>query len=761
MRGRGAFVVAVGLLAAVAARAERPYPILFVTQTPNPADFATVTAVFANHTGSVASAPRGGDLWILYPDGTRKNLTAAAGYGSAGGAYPGGFQGAQAIAVRDPAVDWSGEKAVFSMLVGAPATRYALTDFKWQLYEVTGLGAGETTAVTKVAHQPEAYNNVEPAYLSDGRIVFASDRPFNGAAHLHPQRDEYESTPVVSGLWALDPASGSLVLLDHAPSGDFEPILDSFGRIVFTRWDHLQRDQQADPDRKAKAEGKPTVYGTYDFASEAADAPALDQRHELFPEPRPTGFPGPVAPANGHTMNQFFPWMMAEDGTGLETLNHVGRHELLGYFEPSRLDDGNLDYFSCGDGSCGRTNPNASTIFLQIAESPTDPGLYFGTEAPEFGTHASGRIQAIRAEPTRRADEMAVDHRTHPSTGGASDSPPACHSGLYRDPLPLSDGTLVAAWAGERSPGVPETRQDQNEGSSAAPQSRYAYRLVELVADDGACAGWRRAGSFLTPGIPKTFWYWSPDLEVRFTNVAMWELDPVEVRPRTPPASPPSALPAPEAAVLADEGVSVEELVGYLEAQGLALVVSRDVTTRDVADRQQPFNLRVPGGTAETLGAGGAVYDVEYLQLLQGDLIRGIGGHYDPPRPGRRVLARPMHDPAALNPPLDPGDPAGSVEVASDGSTAVFVPAHRAVTWQLTDGAGAPVVRERYWLTFQPGEIRVCASCHGLNLEDQAGAAEPANEPEALRLLLRFWKGILFRDGFEKGALAAWSHAAP
>ena len=28
----------------------------------------------------------------------------------------------------------------------------------------------------------------------------------------------------------------------------FTPIVDSYGRILFTRWDHLQRDQQADGD---------------------------------------------------------------------------------------------------------------------------------------------------------------------------------------------------------------------------------------------------------------------------------------------------------------------------------------------------------------------------------------------------------------------------------------------------------------------------------------------------------------------------------
>lgn len=89
-------------------------PILFVTQVPAPADFATIGSVFANHKGSVSDAPRGGDLWIRYPGGALKNLTAAAGYGMTG------MQGAAAIAVREPAVHWDGTKAVFSMVVGAP-----------------------------------------------------------------------------------------------------------------------------------------------------------------------------------------------------------------------------------------------------------------------------------------------------------------------------------------------------------------------------------------------------------------------------------------------------------------------------------------------------------------------------------------------------------------------------------------------------------------------------------------------------------------
>ncbi len=68
------------------------------------------------------------------------------------------------------------------------------------------------------------------------------------------------------------------------------------------------------------------------------------------------------------------------------------------------------------------------------------------------------------------------------------------------------------------------------------------------------------------------------------------------------------------------------------------------------------------------------------------------------------------------------------------------MPARRALTWQLTGGAGQGVVRERYWLTFQPGEIRVCASCHGLNSKDQLNGGVPQNKPEALRQLLAMYR---------------------
>ncbi len=136
-------------------------------------------------------APRGGDLWIRYPDGALKNLTKTAGFGMEG------MQLDQAIAVRDPSVHWDGQRAIFSMAIGAPTQQFHVMDFVWQLYEITGLGK----------NQPPDYNNVSPVYGTDDRVIFTSDRPRSGERHLYPKHDEYESTAVVSGLWSRNPAT--------------------------------------------------------------------------------------------------------------------------------------------------------------------------------------------------------------------------------------------------------------------------------------------------------------------------------------------------------------------------------------------------------------------------------------------------------------------------------------------------------------------------------------------------------------------------
>ena len=589
-----------------------PYPLLFVTQVPVPQDFTTVAAVFGNHRATLDSVARGGDLWIRYPDGSLKNLTAASGYGTTG------FQGASAIAVREPSVHWSGTKAVFSMVVGGTDQRYQVSHWRWQLYEVTGLGASETPVITKVANQPTLYNNVSPAYGTDDRILFTSDRPRSGEPHLYPQLDEYEEAPMVTGIWSLDPATGDLFLVHHSPSGSFSPQVDSFGRVIFTRWDHLQRDQQADADSRATTFHG--TYGTFNYASESATAERLSSRAEVFPEPR-SSRTDLLAGTNvvGHTFNDFFPWMIDEDGSGEETLNHVGRHEWLGYFDVSLSDDPNLTYHHS---AAPRANPNTISGFIQIQGVSGRAGRYYGVDAPEFSTHASGQIISTYAPPGVNADQMTITYVTHRDTSSYTDTPSPNHSGLYRNPLPLSDGRLAAVH-------TPETRRDQNTGTVAHPGSRYDFRLTLLKQVGPVMVADQR----LTSGISKSVTYWNPDVLVTYAG-PLWELDPVEVRARPRPARLEAPLPVQEQTVLAEQGITLQRLQDYLTSNDLALIVSHDVTTRDHADRQQPFNLRVAGGGVQTVGAPG----------------QGLRCRLPADLPGRSGAGHRRHDQSASRP---------------------------------------------------------------------------------------------------------------
>ena len=707
----------ISLLIKPAAAQRLPYPLLFATQVPLHTDQSARLSAFANHLGGPEQAPRGGDLMLRYPDGLLRNLTREAGFGNAG------LQGAQAIAVREPAVHRSGRRALFSMLVGTP-TGPAQPLPRWQLYEVAGLARGERAVIRKVAGQGD-YNNVSPLYGSDDAILFTSDRPRDGAAHLYPALDEYEAAPTTTGIWKLAPAGG-LRLLNHAVSGAFTPILDRAGRLVFTRWDHQQQDQLAQRDRDAARNGVALPFQSMNYADESATARVLPGRVETFPEPR-NGSSGPYGAVSPFVTNFFTLWQMEEDGRNEETLNHVGQHELaFGFLTPSFKDDPALSNRTVDRYHANRLALRREGGLFHAREEVLTPGNFIATAAreatPSSANFGTGQLVRLTGSPSLNGEQMRLTALT------PGDPADALAGGRFRNPVPLADGRLIASHSSAaRAP----------EEGGTLPELRLRW----LERDRRGAL--YHAGAAVTGGIRAAVRWWTPGGERQFAGL-LWEVDAVEVRP-APPVKPRhvAGFEAPEQAVLREEQVQEAALRDWLLRRDLALIVTRDQTSRDRADLQQPFNLQVPGGVKTVSAAAPAgkvakVYDVAHFQLFQADAVRAYPG-----RPGRRALAQPLHDSAALAAnPVNRDGPPGSVRIAPDGSTAAFVPARRALTWQSTDLSGTPIVRERNWITFQAGEMRTCASCHGTNTVNQAGLAAPQNKPEALRQLLRYWKTL-------------------
>jgi hypothetical protein len=682
--------------------------ILFATQVPI-GGLSTVMSTFANHLGSFESAPRGGDLLIRYPDGELRNLTREAGFGESAEQ-----QGANGIAVREPVVHWDGNRALFSMAIGAPAEQYERPSSRWQIYEVTGLAKGEPVAITKVPGQPADFNNVSAAYGSDDAVLFVSDRPRNGEMHHYPLLDEYESEPSTVGIYRLDPGSQEARLIEHSPSGVFSVTVDSVGRVIFTKWDHLQRDQQGD------TAGVASTFEPYTFADESADAATTTsiEGQESFPEPRSEGDPAFDDAIEPHRYNQFFVWEINQDGTEEETLNHVGRQEWGGSFSEGSVRDDPALTFRAPDLHRGSSIdlPDDGGAF-QVRQDPTDTGWYLATIAQEFATGSSGVLVQMEGDPAVNPEDM----RVLPLTPWTEEASIPRDTGYFRNPLRQTDGTYLAVHTD--ADGVLE-----NNGSRTAPDWNYNFRIKVLVADGDRYA----AGGALTPGIERSVSWWSPDELASWSGV-LWELDPVEVAPRPRPPFRTKSLPDIEKTVFATAGVDPDELRSWLLERDLALLVSRDVTSRDRNDVQQPYRLTVPGGVSSAGDNEG--YDVEHIQFFQADYVRS----YENLRSGRRVLSRPIHGPDLLS---NEGGPEGSAAIGLDGSMAAFVPARRALAWQLVSPQHDPVVRERNWVSFAPGEIRVCAACHGINKADHLGNPAPENAPAALGDLLVRWKDL-------------------
>jgi hypothetical protein len=453
---------------------------------------------------------------------------------------------------------------------------------------------------------------------------------------------------------------------------------------VFTKWDHLQRDQQADNQDQADR------YGvlTYDDESTGAAGSATLAGSEMFPEARDEDAEGADPAITGHRFNQFFAWEMDQDGSDEETLNHVGRQEWGGsYSEGSFVADDNLDYQAQDVFRGTNVSLRSDGGVFYIRQDATDPAWYLATEAPEFGGGGGGQLVRLQGDPEVNPEDMAVERLTADDTG------------LYRSPLRLSDG---------------------------GDEGGLQYRLTVLAADGDRFAASQR----VTAGIERTVSWFTPDRVADFSG-ALWEMDPVEVAPRDVPPLRDKELPPVEQTVFDEVGVDPAALSAWLRERELALVISRNVTQRDRNDVQQPYNLRVPGGVSSA-PRDGTVYDISHLQFVQGDLIRA----YENGNRGRRVLATPMYGDDLVT---SPEGPDGSVALGPDGSMAAFVPARRAMSWQLVAPDGSAVVRERNWVSFRAGEIRVCAACHGINRESQTGDPPPENQPEALRTLLQDW----------------------
>jgi hypothetical protein len=141
------------------------------------------------------------------------------------------FNGISLIDVQQPCVNWDGNKILFSGIENR--------DSSWRIYEIRkdGTGFRKITFTDRIidlsqfgaaSFRFQKYEDIDPVYLPDGKIVFASTR--------FPCISQYGSA-LTTNLFIIDSTGSNVFRITTEKNGAEKPTIDPIsGRIVYSRW---------------------------------------------------------------------------------------------------------------------------------------------------------------------------------------------------------------------------------------------------------------------------------------------------------------------------------------------------------------------------------------------------------------------------------------------------------------------------------------------------------------------------------------------
>lgn len=190
---------------------EGDFPIVYVDRS--------IDAV-GNPTDGVMFTP-GGDLYIrdlASPSAGSRNITRSYTQGRGD--------------VSDPEVSYDGTRILFSMR--------GPDDASWNLWEYDRTN-GDLRRVIGDDAEANRGDDVDPAYLPDGRIVFSSNRQQTTRLTLdepYAYRDEYERERSIV-LHVVNADGTDVRQISFNQSHDRNPTVLMSGQVLFARWDHV------------------------------------------------------------------------------------------------------------------------------------------------------------------------------------------------------------------------------------------------------------------------------------------------------------------------------------------------------------------------------------------------------------------------------------------------------------------------------------------------------------------------------------------
>ena len=279
--------------------------------------------------------------------------------------------------VSDPDVNFDGTKVVFAMR--------GPNDETFNLWEMDVASKQIYQLITDPV-AAELGNDVDPAYLPDGRIVFTSDRQKRMQEMMleqnivrHKTLDEYEREEALV-LHVLTPDTQDIKQISFNQSHDRNPTVLKDGRIMFSRWDHVGNRNHfpiftVNPD------------GTDMFVMYGAFSPGNSFLH-------------PREMKNGRIMSSLMPLSGTDEGGPILSINTVGYSE---HCEPAP---------GLPQGCNGQANMQFNNEVITF-DGSFSPGGRYTTVYPLW----DGTNRAVASYAIPPNEFVGIPTETHPVTG--------------------------------------------------------------------------------------------------------------------------------------------------------------------------------------------------------------------------------------------------------------------------------------------------------------------------------------------------------
>lgn len=169
----------------------------------------------------------GGDLYLRFlstPSAEERNLTGHLTLGKGD--------------VSDPEPSFDGEKIVFAMRCTSESSQQCLLDATWNIWIYTHQ-TNNIHRVIKDSYTADLGDDVDPAFLPDGRIIFTSTRQKKTKSQIGYSYLDKDAGSVVTTLHVMNEDGTEIEQISFNQSHDRNPSVLRSGKVLFSRWDHV------------------------------------------------------------------------------------------------------------------------------------------------------------------------------------------------------------------------------------------------------------------------------------------------------------------------------------------------------------------------------------------------------------------------------------------------------------------------------------------------------------------------------------------